>query len=118
MLWRRYNDWDLSCTILAQPGHMDGDAFDGCAAAAGPRERCNRVSNCQTCSITLEPVATIGSPSDSVLLDAGGAPVRDSQGRYVATGINGERILMYDQAGRLLKAFGRVGKGAPGPTAP
>ena len=67
--------------------------------------------SCTSCRIELVKVVTLGSASDSVLLDDRAQPVRDARGRYYAWGTDPGRIAVYDSGGRFIRAIGRRGQG-------
>jgi hypothetical protein len=69
------------------------------------------VPNCSGCSIQLNKLVTLGSASDSLLLDVANVPVRDSRGRFFMPEGNADRITVFDGGGRLIRSFGRRGDG-------
>jgi hypothetical protein len=73
---------------------------------------------CGSCRITLERVATLGNPQDTVLLSWTSIAAVDSRGRFVVGNtFNDGQIALYDPSGRLLRVAGRLGAG-PGEFGP
>lgn len=69
--------------------------------------------SCTRCTISLRKIATLGRiedaefPGVSITSDLG----VDKTGRFYATSINADKILVYDRTGQLLKTIGRAGRG-------
>ena len=64
--------------------------------------------DCARCAIRLVPLVTMGSLSDSVVLEDMPSLEHDSKGRFYALTT---QILMYDERGRLSRVIGRRGNG-------
>ncbi len=71
------------------------------------------VQRCAACTIELRHVATLGSASDSVLLERTPILARDSRGRTFATVVDAgfQPIIVYSPDGRVERTIGREGKG-------
>jgi hypothetical protein len=71
-------------------------------------------TSCPTCSIELQHVVTLGSPTDSSGLTPFSRVVLDSRGRYYAAPVTDPgQIAVYDSAGRWIQTVGTFG---PGPS--
>ncbi|MEP6835496.1 MAG: hypothetical protein ABJB74_19070 [Gemmatimonas sp.] len=72
--------------------------------------------SCKGCTLTLTKIATLGSINDGEF--AGTAAISsglavDSNGRFFATSLAGDKILVYEPSGKYSRSFGRQG-GGPG----
>ena len=67
---------------------------------------------CRTCTIELTKVATLGRPTDSVLLgQVVGFIAVNSRGEFFAPASSQFQVAIYDSLGRLTQAFGKRGPG-------
>ena len=71
---------------------------------------------CPDCSIELTPVATLGRPTDSVLIDFTATARRLSTGDFVAGSVFESTVLLYDSTGSYKRSYRRKGQG-PGEVA-
>jgi len=66
---------------------------------------------CKSCRIVAESIAYLGNPEDSVALREDVIPARDSRGRYYLADFKGGTVLVFGPNGRLMKSFGKPGRG-------
>jgi hypothetical protein len=92
----------FTIATAASPLAIEGQSPETIQVSAEP--------TCRTCTIELTRVATLGSPTDSVLLqELTGVVATNSRREYFVPA--GFQIAVYDSQGRLTRAVGRRGRG-------
>jgi hypothetical protein len=88
-------------------------ALAATAASAQQRVVVDSKEACPKCTIQLTRVATLGKPTDEVLLGTtNSALVRDTQGRYYVANTHTPGVVaVYDARGTFLRTIGRYGSG-------
>jgi hypothetical protein len=85
----------MAGVTLAQPPHVAIPATPTCAA----------------CTIEMVKLVTVGSPNDPLLLGDWSHLGRGPRNTFVASSFDGGQLLVFDSAGRYLRAIGRRGQG-------
>jgi hypothetical protein len=85
--------------------------FSPVAATAESQEVIEYELSCPRCSVRIDRVVSFGKGSDPYYIDRSQVPSRDSRGRYFVVGEGGSKVLMYDDRGVLIGAFGALGDG-------
>ena len=88
----------------------------GCAgetSTPAPRAQYTTLNDfsCKSCRIVIESIAFLGHPDDTVTFREDVLPARDSRGRFYLADRNGGAVHVFAPSGRLMKTFGKLGRG-------
>ena len=67
--------------------------------------------SCANCKVELDPVVTLGAPTDAELPRQVSLIAIDSRRRFFVGAIGDYRVLVYDSAGRYVRLLTRKGQG-------